>query len=425
MRVKPTPLPSNPLCYSLSLSLSLSTQAALHPDPAVRQDVRSLREQPLPLSQPTSAVLFIGTHAPSLAHLIAYTFYHTRLMFSVTFATLYLLQRLKVRFVAARGSSGHRLFIFAFMITSKVICDDCIVGQGMFALREINQMGRKTCSYVERQLNVEPGALKEFKSIVQRVFKGPSPYPAHNRHTIFRPWCNAFSITLRNTPISPEKLLRRSSADPYPIPTDIPQLPTPPASDSNVSSPVNSMSPVTPPNYEGDGAKIVSSGGSNTTQIFDDNVSPPYHHIHACNPSSPIPAHTKTHSSIDTKHISPKRSSSSHQHIAPVKSNTMYASTHLCRGPFPKYTGSSKDWIATAQLQPSGALQATYWQKLGEKVEAAADLHLVNAPQRRDAVATLGLKYDLRMSTFRAQLDSTGSLCRGPFPLSLSVAIVA
>jgi len=75
-----------------------------------------------------------------------------------------------------------------------------------------------------------------------------------------------------------------------------------------------------------------------------------------------------------------------------------------------KYTGSDKDWIATAQLQPSGALQATYWQKLGEKVEAAADLHLVNAPQRRDAVATLGLKYDLRMSTFRAQLDSTGKV---------------
>ena len=75
-----------------------------------------------------------------------------------------------------------------------------------------------------------------------------------------------------------------------------------------------------------------------------------------------------------------------------------------------KYTGSDKDWIASAQLQPSGALQATYWQKLGDKVEAAADLHLVNAPQRRDAVATLGLKYDLRMSTFRAQLDSTGKV---------------
>ncbi|KIJ57686.1 hypothetical protein HYDPIDRAFT_163894, partial [Hydnomerulius pinastri MD-312] len=36
-----------------------------------------------------------------------------------------------------------------------------------------------------------------------------------------------------------------------------------------------------------------------------------------------------------------------------------------------KYTSSQKDWIATAQLQPSGILQTTYWQKLSEKVEVA------------------------------------------------------
>lgn len=75
-----------------------------------------------------------------------------------------------------------------------------------------------------------------------------------------------------------------------------------------------------------------------------------------------------------------------------------------------KYTGSNKDWIATAQLAGSGIVQATYWQKFGDKVEAAADLQLVAAPQRRDAIATLGLKYDLRMSTFRAQVDSTGKV---------------
>jgi mitochondrial import receptor subunit TOM40 len=75
-----------------------------------------------------------------------------------------------------------------------------------------------------------------------------------------------------------------------------------------------------------------------------------------------------------------------------------------------KYTGPENKWIATAQIQPSGIVQATYWQKLGEKVEAAADLQLVAAPARRDAIATLGLKYDLRMSTFRAQLDSTGKI---------------
>lgn len=75
-----------------------------------------------------------------------------------------------------------------------------------------------------------------------------------------------------------------------------------------------------------------------------------------------------------------------------------------------KFTGTDKNWIASAQLQPAGILQATYWQKLSEKVEVAADLQLIAAPARRDAVATLGAKYDLRLSTFRAQLDSTGKV---------------
>ncbi|KAL0581730.1 translocase of outer mitochondrial membrane [Marasmius crinis-equi] len=75
-----------------------------------------------------------------------------------------------------------------------------------------------------------------------------------------------------------------------------------------------------------------------------------------------------------------------------------------------KYTSSDKSWIATAQVQPAGILQATYWQKLSEKVEFGADLQMMAAPMRRDAVATLGAKYDLRLSTFRAQLDSTGKV---------------
>jgi len=75
-----------------------------------------------------------------------------------------------------------------------------------------------------------------------------------------------------------------------------------------------------------------------------------------------------------------------------------------------KYTGSAKNWIATAQVQPSGVLSATYWQKINDKVDAAADLTLVSTPAKREGTATLGVKYDLRMATFRAQLDSTGKV---------------
>ena len=77
-----------------------------------------------------------------------------------------------------------------------------------------------------------------------------------------------------------------------------------------------------------------------------------------------------------------------------------------------KYTSTPRDWIATAQVQASGLLMASYWQRLSEKVEVASELQIVAArnAQRRHAVATLGAKYDLRMSTFRAQLDSTGKV---------------
>ncbi|TFY74863.1 hypothetical protein EWM64_g9149, partial [Hericium alpestre] len=127
------------------------------------------------------------TPTPRLDHFIAYALHRTRLHSSVTFAALYLLQRLKARFPAAKGSSGHRLFISAFMIASKIICDDtysnkswCIVGQGMFALREINQMEREMCSYLEWQLNVEPTTLRDFEMQVRRDFSGPGPYPPVN-----------------------------------------------------------------------------------------------------------------------------------------------------------------------------------------------------------------------------------------------------
>lgn len=75
-----------------------------------------------------------------------------------------------------------------------------------------------------------------------------------------------------------------------------------------------------------------------------------------------------------------------------------------------KYMSSDSTTIATAQFQPSGILQATYWRKLSEKVEVAADLQVIASQTRRDAIATLGAKYDLRLSTFRTQIDSSGKV---------------
>jgi hypothetical protein len=62
-----------------------------------------------------------STSSLSLVHFIAYTLHHMKPASSMTFAALYLLHRLKTRFIAAYNSSGDHLFISALMIASKAI----------------------------------------------------------------------------------------------------------------------------------------------------------------------------------------------------------------------------------------------------------------------------------------------------------------
>ncbi|PWN87898.1 hypothetical protein FA10DRAFT_223622, partial [Acaromyces ingoldii] len=99
---------------------------------------------------------------PRLGEFIAYALHRTRLPLAVTHQALFLLKRLKSRFPAARGSSGHRLFISALMLASKSSCDDTysnkswtVVGQGLFTLREVNQMERELFGYLGYKVNVE------------------------------------------------------------------------------------------------------------------------------------------------------------------------------------------------------------------------------------------------------------------------------
>lgn len=78
----------------------------------------------------------------------------------------------------------------------------------------------------------------------------------------------------------------------------------------------------------------------------------------------------------------------------------------------------AEDWIATAQYSNSGGINTTYWRKLSDRVQAGVDMSVaVNAqaammggPVTKEGVTTFGAKYDFKMSTFRAQLDSKGKL---------------
>ncbi|KAB5592473.1 hypothetical protein CTheo_4064 [Ceratobasidium theobromae] len=175
---------------------------------------------------------------PTLAHFVAYALHRTRLHASVTFCALYLLSRLKNRFPAARGSSGHRLYISAFMIASKVICDDtysnkswCVVGQGMFTLREINQMEREMCGYLEWCLNVKPEDLRDFEAMVRKEYGSAAPVSAPAPAPVARP----------------AEQPRKPSAEyaAYPSPLSMPPSP----SHSNSTSPASSTCQ-TPPSAD-------------------------------------------------------------------------------------------------------------------------------------------------------------------------------
>ncbi|KIO04595.1 hypothetical protein M404DRAFT_57056, partial [Pisolithus tinctorius Marx 270] len=90
--------------------------------------------------------------------IIAYALHHTKLHPSITFAVLVLLQRLKVQFPTTHGLSAFQLFISAFMLISKVICDD---------------------TYLKWELNVDPSMLSEFESMIWKDFAGMGPFPAY------------------------------------------------------------------------------------------------------------------------------------------------------------------------------------------------------------------------------------------------------
>ncbi|EPE05665.1 mitochondrial import receptor subunit tom40 [Ophiostoma piceae UAMH 11346] len=81
---------------------------------------------------------------------------------------------------------------------------------------------------------------------------------------------------------------------------------------------------------------------------------------------------------------------------------------------------ASNDWVATAQIQPQGTINTTFWRRLAENVQAGIDTTLSLVPNpaaammggglTKEGVTAFGAKYDFRMSTFRAQIDTRGKL---------------
>ena len=85
-----------------------------------------------------------------------------------------------------------------------------------------------------------------------------------------------------------------------------------------------------------------------------------------------------------------------------------------------RYKG--EDWIASGQLLAAqGAIEASYWRRLSEKVETGINMNLSFAgagaggpmgmgEPAKEGHVTIGAKYDFRQSSFRAQIDNKGKV---------------
>ncbi|KAF5331853.1 hypothetical protein D9611_008877 [Ephemerocybe angulata] len=109
----------------------------------------------------------------TLPFFIAYVLYRTQLHSSTVYFALGLIHRLKARLPTIRGTSGHRLFIAAIMIAAKYMYDEtysnkswAIVARDYFSLREINQMEREMCKFLEWDMVISAARLAAFEKAV-------------------------------------------------------------------------------------------------------------------------------------------------------------------------------------------------------------------------------------------------------------------
>eukprot|EP00158_Paraphelidium_tribonemae_P001661 Partr_v1_DN24664_c0_g2_i1_m59785 putative Translocase of outer mitochondrial membrane 40 homolog len=88
-----------------------------------------------------------------------------------------------------------------------------------------------------------------------------------------------------------------------------------------------------------------------------------------------------------------------HQHPAPEISETNMSVVG-------KLTGA--DWALTSNLTQVGAFQTTYYHRVSDQVDLGAELQVAAAGNRREAVCTIGGKWEFRQASFRGQVDTNG-----------------
>ncbi|KAJ6510133.1 hypothetical protein C8R47DRAFT_964785, partial [Mycena vitilis] len=112
-----------------------------------------------------------------LPHFIAFVIYRTQLQDFVLYTALVLLNRLRFRYPLVQGTSGHRLFLIAFMLSCKFVHDENYsniawsrVAQEIWSVQDINEMERDMCYCLDWDLTINNETLANFRTMFWREF---------------------------------------------------------------------------------------------------------------------------------------------------------------------------------------------------------------------------------------------------------------
>lgn len=94
-----------------------------------------------------------------------------------------------------------------------------VAAHGVFERKEINDMERRMCDYLDWEFNIEPDDLKEFEFTIRKYFPTHKPYPTdvfHNIEEVAATPHNHFPIarTRHASPLTNELPLPAPAQDP-------------------------------------------------------------------------------------------------------------------------------------------------------------------------------------------------------------------
>lgn len=104
-------------------------------------------------------------------------------------------------------------------------------------------------------------------------------------------------------------------------------------------------------------------------------------------------------------------------YLQSITKNLALGSEVVVQRPSPEMEDSAMSYVVkyatpqstfVAQLHDKSVLEASYFRKISDTAEFAANLQAVAAPGNRDAICTLGAKFEFKQATMRTQIDTTG-----------------